>query len=180
MGAILCFEEPGEKRPFDGALLKLLRGRTPGRALYKGNVSYVPTYTAVIAANDLIEIEPMDEAVFQLVPLVPDAELLCRDRAQPPLGKRYVFQKIPNLEQRFKERKHKIALFFALCEYYKIYTRDACRRSLRDFSLAHLRGPPSFDELFDRYFTLDRDSKLSATEVYNNMQAQGYKESRRS
>ena len=184
MGArILCFEEPGEKRPFDGALLKLLRGNgiVTGRALYKGNVSYVPTYTAVIAANDLIEIEPMDEAVLNSFHSFRMPSYFVETGAQPPLGKRYVFQKIPNLEQRFKERKHKIALFFALCDYYKIYTRDGLPPLTSDFSLTRIyhEDHPSFDELFDRCFTLDRDSKLSATEVYNNMQAQGYKESKK-
>ena len=78
--------------------------------------------------------------------------------------------KIPNLEQRFKERKHKIALFFALCDYYKIYTRDGLPPLTSDFSLTRIyhEDHPSFDELFDRCFTLNRDSKLSATEVYNS------------
>ena len=54
MGArILGFEEPPRGAKFDGSLLKLLRGNgvVTGRALYKGNVSYVPSYTLWLATN---------------------------------------------------------------------------------------------------------------------------------
>ena len=88
-------------------------------------------------------------------------------------GTRVAFMVPPSLEF--------FALFFALCDYYKIYTRDGLPPLTSDFSLTRIyhEDHPSFDELFDRCFTLDRDSKLSATEVYNNMQAQGYKESKK-
>ena len=122
MGArILAFEEPGEGCPFDGALLKQLRGNgmVTGRALFKGNVSYIPQFTVCIASNGLIDIKPMDQAVLNSLHSFELPSHFCEGNAPP--GAKYPKQKIPNLEGLFKERKYKLALFAVLREYYSIY-----------------------------------------------------------
>ena len=185
MGArILGFEEPGEKRPFNGSLLKLLRGNgvVTGRALYKGNVSYIPTYTIWVAANDPIEIEPMDEAVLNSFHSFRMPSCFVGPESCAPLGKRFVFQKIPCLEQRFKERAYKLALLSVLSEYFEHYKRENSLPPLEsEFSLARIYREEhlSFDELFDRSFVLDRTSKLSAADVFSRMQYNGYNESKK-
>ena len=184
MGArILGFEEPGEKRAFNGSLLKLLRGNgiVTGRTLYKNNVSYVPTYTLWIAANDLIEVEPIDEAVLSSFHSFRMPSYFVDRGCSAPLGKRFVYDKIPNLEERFKDRAHKLALLFVLRDYYELYVRDSLPPLTSDFSLSRLyqEDHPSFDELFDRCFELDAASKVTGASIYSAMQAIGYKESKK-
>ena len=181
MGArILGFEEPGEKRAFDGALLKLLRGNgiVTGRALYKGNVSYVPTFTLWIAANDPIEIKPHDRAVqdslhsFHLPSYFSDGGA--------PLGTRFPKKKIPNLEEWFTERRYTLALFQLLREYYATYARaNSLPPLVSAFAMTRLYADehPTIREHVDSCFEVDSSCRLRAKRAYEALEAAGCTES---
>ena len=183
MGArILGFEEPSRGVKFDGALLKLLRGNgvVTGRALYKGNVSYTPSFTLWIAANDLIEIDPMDEAVLNSFHSFRMPSYFEERKGEAPLGTPYVFQKIPNIEERFKGRAHKLALLSVLRDYYLEYERGGLRPLESEYSLARIykEENPRIREIFDSCIEEDDTSRIAASRVFQVMQANGYKESK--
>ena len=51
-----------------------------------------------------------------------------------PLGTAYPRRKIPNLNERFMERKFKVALFTVLREYYALYKQSGLPALESDFS----------------------------------------------
>jgi len=164
MGArILCFEEPSQNRPFDGALLKLLRGNgvVTGRQLHRNNVSYVPTYTLWIAANDLITIAPSDKAVLESLHPFKLPSYFSDGKA--PLGTRFVKKKIQNLEAYFTGNSHKLALFAVLREYFAAYCNSGLPPLQSEFSKSvtdlYKDDHPGVRELLSRCFEEDKSSR---------------------
>ena len=186
MGArILGFEEPPRGAKFDGSLLKLLRGNgvVTGRALYQGNVSYVPGFTIWLATNSPIEIDPTDEAVLSSIHSFAMPSCFVDDGATAPLGTTYVRKKIPNLEARFKLRAHKLALFAVLSEYYELYCCSGLpaldsrfSSSMRDI---YREEHPRVHEVFERCVTEDKTSSVSAKRLFSVMQANGYEDTQK-
>ena len=181
MGArILGFEEPGEKQTFDGALLKLLRGNgvVTGRALYKQDVSYVPTYTLWIAANAPIEVKPHDQAMHESLHSFRLPSFFCNGNA--PLGTQYPKKKIPDLHSRFTTRQYKLALFHVLREHYEIYTRDHTLPPLKSkYVLQDIYKDehPTVSECIERCLETDEKEKLRASVIYSVLEDAGCKES---
>lgn len=182
MGArILGFEEPGEKRAFDGSLLKLLRGNgvVTGRLLHKNNVSYIPSYTLWIAANDLAEIKPSDQAVLDSLHSFKLPSYFSDGTA--PLGTRFPRKKIPNLEERFTERKHKLALFSVLREYYALYVRNGLPPLRSEFTMTRLykEDHPGIREYLRSCFEVVENARLPAKRAYGALEAAGCTESQK-
>eukprot|EP00966_Prymnesium_polylepis_P056000 1295831-Prymnesium_polylepis.1 len=127
---ILCFEEPPPDRAFDGKLVCKLSGGgvVTGRVPYGQNVSYLPTYRLVVAANAPIEIDPVDRAMLNRIVVFTMPSTFVNE-GDPRLGQPRVFQKVPNLQNRFHERKCKLALFQILVDYYMEYNGTGSARS---------------------------------------------------
>ena len=183
MGArILGFEEPPRGAKFDGSLLKLLRGNgvVTGRALYKGNVSYVPSYTLWLATNSPIEIEPTDEAVLNSIHSFKMPSCFVDEGKCAPLGTVYVRKKIPNLEARYTQRQDKLALFAVLCDYYELYKRAGLpgleSRFSKPLSSIYREEHPSAKEVFERCIVEDPSASVPAKRLFSVMQENGYED----
>ena len=186
MGArILGFEEPPRGAKFDGSLLKLLRGNgvVTGRALYKGNVSYVPSYTLWLATNSPIEIEPTDEAVLNSIHSFKMPSCFVDEGKCAPLGTVYVRKKIPNLEARYTQRQDKLALFAVLCDYYELYKRAGLpgleSRFSKPLSSIYREEHPSAKEVFERCIVEDPSASVPAKRLFSVMQENGYEDNQK-
>ena len=181
MGArILGFEEPPRGAKFEGSLLKLLRGNgvVTGRALYKGNVSYVPSYTLWLATNSPIEIEPTDEAVLNSIHSFKMPSCFVDEGKTAPLGTMYVYKKIPDLEACYRIRAHKLALFEVMCDYYERYRRSGLlaleSRFSKPLSSIYREDHPRVQEVFERCIVEDKTASVSAKRILSVMQENGY------
>ncbi len=184
---LLGFEEPGDGCAFDGALLKQLRGNgvVTARNLYKNNVSQVPGFTLWIAANDPIEIKPMDAAVlnsldaFRMPSYFTDCDLLSAHLQG--VHHKYVYKKIPDLQNRFEQRNYKLALLKLLAQYYSEYCEEGLQSLHSEYSLKALytQEHPSIEDRFDLCFEVDKYEKVTAARIYQVMQLHGYKESKK-
>ena len=184
MGArILGFEEPQKHSPFNGALLKLLRGNgvVTGRDLHKSNVSYVPTFTLWFAANDLIEIDPADDAVLNSLHSFKMPSYFTDPGTSGPLGTSFTYDKVPELESGFKQREYKLALLDVLRDYYMHYVRHGLPALLSEYSLSRIyrEDNPTIYELIESLFDYEEGAKITAKQVFSVMRAHGYKESQK-
>ena len=179
---ILGFEEPPVGAKFDGSFLKLLRGNgvVTGRALYKGNVSYVPSFTLYIAANSPIDIAPTDQAVLNSFHSFEMPSCFVDKGCAAPLGTRFVKQKIPNIEERFNRRPYKLALFDVLSEYYFDYLKGGLPDLMSPFSkkltAIYKEEHPAIREIFDSCVAEDKASKVSGKRILAVMQQHGYED----
>ena len=185
-GARIVFVEEPNNRAFDGSLLKLLRGNgaVTGRALYKGNVSYVPTWTLYIAANDPIETKPSDPAVrasmrsFHL-----PCHFSANGRAPHPYH-RFPRKSIANVAERFTQRAYRIALLEVLWEHWDRYEADGLPPLESEFSrpLAQLYKDdhPSIRDLFARCFEENEQAmRVPEKELLHKLEAEGCTESQK-
>eukprot|EP00966_Prymnesium_polylepis_P130682 3023005-Prymnesium_polylepis.1 len=60
------------------------------------------------------------------------------NEGDPRLGQPRVFQKVPSLQDRFHERKYKLALFQILVDYYEEYKRDGLNSQQSQFDLRRI------------------------------------------
>ena len=183
MGArLVCFEEPPSGCHFDGSLLKLLRGNgvVTGRQLHCRNVSYTPTFTLYIAANEPISIKPLDEAIKRSLHSWQLPSYFGNDA---PLGTEYQFPKRNNVEREFLARPYRIELLKLLARQEQKRGRSGDLPPMQSrFTLKELYEDeaPSFDQLFDQAFELSEKSKLKESRMYDCMKRVGFTESKMS
>ena len=177
---ILGFEEPPPGSKFDGALLKLLRGNgvVTGRALYKCDVSYVPGFTIWIATNSPVEVEPTDQAVLSSFHSFQMPSYFVDDGCAVPIGTRFVKKKVPNIEQRFERREHKLALLNVLRGYYMRYRSIGLPPLVSTFSSTltsiYKEEHPRIDAIFDGCIVEKSGSQITAKRLLEVMQMNGY------
>jgi len=187
---ILCMEEAPAGRSFDGkAICKMTGGGVvTGRLPYGQNVSYLPTYRPFIAGNAPIEIEPVDRAVLNRI-VVYELPSTFVDAGDIRLGQPLVFEKVPNLQHRFRERKYKIALFQILVDYYQEYQQHGLNSQKSKYDLRSIyegEHGKTDQQWFDEFFEITGriDGKKSPTrgvhkkrrkDIHERLQRGGYK-----
>ena len=185
-GARIVFVEEPNNRAFDGSLLKLLRGNgaVTGRALYKGNVSYVPTWTLYIAANDPIETKPSDPAVRASMR---SFHLPCHfsaDGKPPHPFHQFSRKSIANVAERFRRRPYRLALLDVLWEHWDRYKTDGLPPLVSEFSrpLAQLYSDdhPSIRDLLVRCFEESKQAKrVAEKDLLHRLELEGCAESQK-
>jgi len=191
MGArLLCFEEPPDDARFDGNLLKLLRGGgvVTGRNLYAQNVSYLPTYRIVIAANSPMEIDPTDRAVLKSIHVykMPSTFVDAGDARLGPPPQPLVFPKVEDLPTRFGQRAYRVSLLGVLAEYYAEFQRDGLDTHPTQYDLrsiyeeAHGRTDQQwFDEFFEAVAQDDGTTRLTTGGIHAVLAKSGYTKSKK-
>ena len=89
-------------------------------------------------------------------------------------------KKVPNIEERFEKRPHKLALFAVLCDYYKRYVSDGlpsmeCRFSQTLTSIYTEEHPGIEDLLMDCVYE-DEGCVVPEKQIVAEMRNRGYDE----
>ena len=181
---ILGFEEPPRGAKFDGSLLKLLRGNgvVTGRGLYKGNVSYVPSYTLWFATNARSRSSrPTKRCSARSIRSRCRATSSSRGERRPWDG---VCEE-EGAEHRgaVRKRPHKLALFAVLCDYYKRYVSDGlppmeCRFS-QTLTSIYTEEHPGIEDLLDCVYE-DEGSVVPEKQIVAEMRNRGTTKRQRS
>jgi hypothetical protein len=181
---LLGFEEPPSNKRFDGNLLKLLRGNgvVTGRKLYGDDVSYVPTFTMWFCTNHPIQIAPADPAVLNSLTSFEMPAYFKGPGDTPPLGTKFVKEKVPGIESLFKQRRYKLALIEVMREYWVQYCRNGKQlpalqsKWSAPWSQLYQESNPTDDDLFNQCILVELGARTSQRLLFSAMQGQGYKD----
>ena len=186
---IVIMEESKRTQTFDSAMLKKLRGGgvVAARPPYgKDSVEQTPTWMLFLLNNHPIKLSDQESFAVRTSMAAFEFPSTFIDANDPTfahlVGKPLVFDQIDNLQDKFKQRPYKIALFNILCEYGLKYMNEGLVTTPSQYDRTNLYTDPPASETkeaqhyFDLAFEITGDHKdrYTPTEILTAMKEKGY------